>query len=41
MPTKENKTMIDFEINQPVDESVFTVAPSIEKGPYGWRKSKT
>ena len=41
MPTKQNRTIIDFEINEPFDETIFSVAPSIDKGSHGWRKSKT
>jgi len=38
MPGKQKKAEIQFEINPSIDEAVFTVAPSIEKGPQAWRK---
>lgn len=38
MPSKQKKGRINFEINPPYDESIFTRPPSIEAGPKAWQR---
>jgi hypothetical protein len=40
MPGKQKKGKINFQINTPYDEGVFTRPPSIEAGPHAWRAGK-
>jgi hypothetical protein len=39
MPGKQMSGHINFQINPPYDESVFTRPPSLEAGPHAWRLS--
>jgi hypothetical protein len=37
MPGKQERGHINFQINPPYDESVFTRPPTLEAGPHAWR----
>jgi hypothetical protein len=37
LPGRQGRGRIDFQINPPYDESVFTRPPSLEAGPHAWR----
>jgi hypothetical protein len=37
MPGKLNSVLVNFQINPPYDEAVFTRPPSLEAGPHAWR----
>ena len=37
MPGKQERGRINFQINPPYDESVFTRPPTLEAGPHAWR----
>jgi hypothetical protein len=37
MPDKQRRGHINFQINPPYDEAVFTRPPSLEAGPHAWR----
>jgi hypothetical protein len=38
MPGKQERGHINFQINPPYDESVFTRPPTLEAGPHAWRR---
>jgi len=39
MPGRQKRGKINFQINAPYDESIFTRSPSIEAGPKAWQRS--
>ena len=40
MPSKQHKGKINFEVNPPYDETIFTHPPVIAAGPHAWRRIK-
>ena len=39
MPGRQKRGKINFQINAPYDESIFTRSPSLEAGPKAWQRS--